>query len=284
MPARPNGAPTARTRSPISMSSLSPKARNGNASLDVEHDDGEVGLRVGANLARDELLAAGELHRDVIGAGDDVIVGDDDAIGGDKEAGAEANLSSVRRRRKRRRRRGRSDVNRRGDASRRGVAASLCRSCPARPGYDGRQHFLDDIAEAGGIARGRCGDRWSVGGSRVGEEGASELSGQPTQQEAAHDRHEALSSVGPPFALGCLSVTILRSTSAGEKGTTPGDPAWVRGRRSGLPLMRQAKRGKPSLPTAPRRRWAAGLPRFEVVGSSLKRFVDDDSRRRRSTR
>ena len=47
---QPERAPTASTRSPISIASLSPNSRYGSGSLECDADDGQVGLGIGLDV------------------------------------------------------------------------------------------------------------------------------------------------------------------------------------------------------------------------------------------
>src|SRR5262249_23994308 len=56
----------------------------------LDLDQRDVGLRVASRDLRLELLPVGQLHQDLVGVLDDVVVGEDVAAGVDDEAGAEA--------------------------------------------------------------------------------------------------------------------------------------------------------------------------------------------------
>ena len=64
--------------------------RDGGKVLGVDLDDGDVRGRVGADDGGVELLVVVRGHRDLGGAGDDVVVGDDVAVRPDDDAGAAA--------------------------------------------------------------------------------------------------------------------------------------------------------------------------------------------------
>ena len=64
--------------------------RDGGQVLRVDLDDGDVRGRVGADDGGVELLVVVRGHRDLGGAGDDVVVGDDVAVGPDDDAGPAA--------------------------------------------------------------------------------------------------------------------------------------------------------------------------------------------------
>ena len=55
-------------------------------SLLLDLDDGDVGLRVGADEGGLELPTVRHLHRDAVGPADDVVVGEDVAVGTDDES------------------------------------------------------------------------------------------------------------------------------------------------------------------------------------------------------
>jgi len=61
-PARPNGAPTASTRSPISMASESRIRGPASFILDVEQYHGHVGAAIDADVLRRELAAIEQMH------------------------------------------------------------------------------------------------------------------------------------------------------------------------------------------------------------------------------
>ena len=64
--------------------------REGREILRIDLDDGDVRGRVGADDGGVELLVVVRSHRDLGGAGDDVVVGDDVAVGTDDDARAAA--------------------------------------------------------------------------------------------------------------------------------------------------------------------------------------------------
>ena len=64
--------------------------RDGGKVLGVDLDDGDVRSRVGADDGGVEFLVVVRGHRDLGGAGDDVVVGDDVAVGPDDDTGTAA--------------------------------------------------------------------------------------------------------------------------------------------------------------------------------------------------
>ena len=65
---------------------------DGGQVLGLDLDDGDVGLRIGADDLGGELAVVVEQHLQLVRPLDDVVVGDDVAVGGDDDAGAEALL------------------------------------------------------------------------------------------------------------------------------------------------------------------------------------------------
>ena len=96
-PCSPNGVPSAATGAPTTRSALEPSVSGPEREarwIDAQQRD--VGVRIGPDDLRGNLVAVGELHVDGLGAlkaragavGDDVRVGDDLATRGDHESGS----------------------------------------------------------------------------------------------------------------------------------------------------------------------------------------------------
>ncbi len=135
--------------------------------LDIEHNDGDIGAAIAADVLRRELAAVQQIDHGSLRPFDDVIIGDDDAGRIGDEAGAEPEAIGIVRRHE-------AWIERGLDDNGPGLLGGVCLNAD-----DGGKDALDDVAVRGQFARqDGCGLRLTLRARADEQRAAAESDGQ----------------------------------------------------------------------------------------------------------